>query len=243
MSDSGRKKQATAVLTEADVAGWLKGHPDFLQRNPDLLQHLAPPSRFDGDDSGDDASARVVDLQGFMVSRLQADLARAEDVGRGLIDTAHANLASQKQVHDAAIAALSARDLDQFIEIVTETLPRLLELDAAALCVEAGASATTHPGPLTVLEPGTIDALLGDESLLLRAESPAASSLFGARSAPIRSDALVRLNLTGGTPPALFALGSDTEGTFRPEQATDLLVFLTDVLAACLRRWLDLPPG
>ncbi|MCR3949475.1 hypothetical protein NUK32_21515, partial [Aeromonas caviae] len=53
-----------AGLSEAEVIEWLKQNPDLLARHPDLCEILLPPTAPRGGDN-------VVDLQRFMVQRLQ----------------------------------------------------------------------------------------------------------------------------------------------------------------------------
>lgn len=228
------------VLNEGDVAAYLEDHPDFLQRHPELIRRLAPPSRFEPSPEG----AEVVDMQGFMVSRLQADLARYRDSQDELIQSARSNLSSQLQIHQAVLSVLEARDLEEFIHIVTRDLPLVLDVDALTICVENGGSIEPRHGGLFVLRPGEIDEVFGEgRQVLLRERTEENDRLFGPAAALVRSDALVRLKLTGTAPAAMLALGSRQEARFHPGQGTELLSFLAEVVARCLRRWLDLPPG
>ncbi|WP_416898860.1 MAG: DUF484 family protein [Minwuia sp.] len=242
---AGRDSAATGggdSLTEAEIVAFLLQHPDFLNRHPELLRRLTPPSRFEAESEG----AEVVDMQGFMVTRLQADLDRIRDSQDELIQSARSNLSSQKQIHEAALAVLDARDLEELIHIVTRDLPLALDVDAISICVERE---TEHPGEsrvggMFVLLPGDIDAALGGERrVLLRERAEGTDAFFGPAAALVRSDALVRLELTGTAPAAMLALGSREIGRFHPGQGTELLSFMSEVVARCLRRWLDLPPA
>lgn len=227
-------------LSDDDVVAFLDANPDFLQRHPTLVRSLAPPSRFERKDEG----AEVVDMQGFMVSRLQADLAKVRDSQDELIQSARSNLSSQNQIHEAVLAVLEARDLEEFIHIVTRELPLVLDIDALTVCAEGGGRFEPKQGGLFVLAEGGIDEVLGkDRKVLLRERSEGNEKLFGPAAALVRSDALVRLTLSGTAPPALVALGSREAGRFHPGQGTELLSFLAGVLERCLTRWLDLPPA
>src|SRR3546814_18541700 len=73
-------------LHEAEVVAWLKQHPDLLLRHPDLCDILQPPERRSDDN--------VVDLQRFMVQRLQGALARASNVGTELLAASQIGTAS-----------------------------------------------------------------------------------------------------------------------------------------------------
>lgn len=228
------------ALTDSDVVAFLEANPDFLQRHPALIRRLAPPSRFEAQEEG----AEVVDMQGFMVSRLQADLARVRDSQHELIQSARSNLSSQNQIHEAVLAVLEARDMEEFIHIVTRDLPMVLDVDTLTLCAEASSRFEPKQGGLFVLAEGGVDEVLGEgRKVLLRERSEGNEKLFGPAAALVRSDALVRLTLTGTAPQALVALGSREAGRFHPGQGTELLSFLACVLEKCLVRWLGLPPG
>ena len=56
------------VQTGETVAAYLREHPDFLLRYPDVAPMLTPPSRGDGDG--------VVDFSRFLVDRLRASTSR-----------------------------------------------------------------------------------------------------------------------------------------------------------------------
>jgi uncharacterized protein YigA (DUF484 family) len=229
-----------SLPTDNDVIAFLAANPDFLQRHPALVRRLAPPSRFEPQEEG----AEVVDMQGFMVSRLQADLARVRDSQDELIQSARSNLSTQNQIHEAVLAVLEARDLEEFIHIVTRDLPMVLDVDALTLCAEASGRFEPKQGGLFVLTEGGVDEILGEgRRVLLRENSEGSEKLFGPAAALVRSDALVRLTLTGTAPHALVALGSREAGRFHPGQGTELLSFLASVLEKCLARWLGLPPG
>ena len=64
-------KDAAERLSAAEVADYLKRHPDFLVEHADLIALLTPPSRRQGDN--------VVDMQHFMLDRLRADLQRVTE--------------------------------------------------------------------------------------------------------------------------------------------------------------------
>lgn len=241
MARQGEDTQARPALDETTVAAFLAAHPDFLVRHPELVHMLAAPSRFAAQADG----ASVVDMQTFMVGRLQADLARARRDQDHLIQSARSNLTSQGQIHEAVLAILDARDFEHFIHVVTSDFPLMLDVDAVTLCVEdsdgRGPSTTTG---VFALEPGAVNALLGGERrIVLRAETGGDERLFGPAASLVRSDALVRLSPGRAAPQALLTLGSRERGRFHPGQGTELLAFLAGAVERELRRWLDLPPA
>jgi uncharacterized protein YigA (DUF484 family) len=231
-------------LAAAEVASYLRRHPDFLINRPDLLAVLAPPAR----DMGDG----VVDLQRFMLERLRTDVARLKLVQRKLVTTSRANLQNQTRVHNAVLAMLGATTFEHLITVVTEEMTLLLDIDAVGLCIEmapgkatrlSGANARTLAAGVQMLEPGSVDELLGSgHDVLLRADVVGDPALFGVAAAGlVRSDALVRLRVSTATPIGLVALGARKPGLFHPGQGTELLTFLAQVIEHSIRAWLDLP--
>src|SRR3954467_2453104 len=93
-------KDKARELDGAEVAAYLRRHPDFLANRPDLVAVLAPPER----DLGDG----VVDMQRFMVERLRSDVARLKLVQRKLISPSRNNLTSQGRVHASVLAILGS---------------------------------------------------------------------------------------------------------------------------------------
>jgi uncharacterized protein YigA (DUF484 family) len=222
-------------LDDAAVAAYLREHPDFLRRHPDLLDVLQAPRRDYGDG--------VVDLQKAMMERLRGELARLRESRDDLIQTGRVNMNTQTRIHESVLALLRAKSFEHLIETVTTDLVVMLDLDAITICVEQAPEGRTGAVRRGVLqtEPGAVDQLLGDErDHLLIAELAGANQIFGEAAALIQSAALLRLEIPGA-PAAMLALGSRTPGHFEPNQGTEFLRFLANVLALTIRRWLELP--
>ncbi len=221
-------------LTAAQVVDYLKRHPTFLLRHPELLENQAAPGRARGE--------AVVDLQQFMVERLRRDLTRLRGLQDEMVSNSRDNLSTQDRIHKAALALLSAESFEQLIEIVTTDLAVLLDVDAAALCVEATAEdAPRSVEGVQVLPSGLVDHLLGaGREVLLRDESEGDRAVFGPAAGLVRSDALIRLQIGHNVPVGLLAFGTRHPGYFNAGQGTELLTFLARVLEHCLRQWLGL---
>ncbi|WP_425450353.1 DUF484 family protein [Virgifigura deserti] len=223
-------------VSAAQVIDYLRHHPDFLQRHPELLDGQLPPGRCDGD--------RLIDLQQFMVMRLRHDLARLRADQDDLLANSRDNLSTQDRVHRAALALLSARSFEHLIETVTTDLAILLDVDVVTLGIEA-----TEQSPhraridgVQILEPGTVDSIIGpDRAVLLRDDVRGDELIFAGAAGLVRSDALLRLSVSQRTPTGVLAFGTRHPGYFNPGQGTELLGFLARVLEHCIRTWLDLP--
>ena len=97
--------------TEERIATYLRQHPDFLVRFPDLLDRLAAPSRSRGDG--------VVDMQAFLIERLQAQVLELKGQQEALVAGSRDYLASQNHMHAAATLLLRATTLEHLVQIVT----------------------------------------------------------------------------------------------------------------------------
>ena len=236
---AGKAKNGAAAGDDpsaAQVAGYLRRHPEFLAENPELLEVLASPTRAHGDG--------VLDLQSFLVERLRGEVAEMRDARDDLVRAGRTNMAAQGRIHEAVLALLASKSFEHLIEIVTTDLAILLNLDAVSLGVEqaGGALPPVRLGGLYQLEPDTVDSVIGSgRKVMLRGEIEGDPAIFGAGAGLVASEALIRLDISAATPPALLALGSRQADQFHAGQGTELLVFLAGALEHCVRAWLDLP--
>jgi len=227
---------AGSAADEASVLRFLKTHPDFLNRHPDLLSTLSPPRRPHGDG--------VIDLQHAMLERLRGEVTQLKDVQHALITTTRGNMNSTAQVHACVLTMLESPSFEHLIHVVTQDMPQMLDIDVVALCVESieGDVGPRTPRGIRILDPGEVDHLIGrgrDVTLLDRALGD--PTVFDGGAALVRSAAYARLKISPRTPPGMLALGSRDADTFHPSQATELLGFMASVLALSIRSWLDLP--
>lgn len=217
------------AMTAESVSAWLRRHPDFLIENPELLSFLTPPEFKRGE--------RIVDMQRFMLDRLREEVSVLRRRERQLLSAAEGNAAGQAKVHQAAIAIVGAPDIDALTRIVGSTLPALLDIEAAVLCVEEVAAAPFADA--VVIGRGGIGELAGQKRRIhMRARSGGSADVFGDAADRVKSVAYLRIRPGGATPNLLLALGSGREDGFDPRQATDLLGFLADALEARLRQCL-----
>ncbi len=220
---------------EERIAAYLRQHPDFLVRFPDLLQVLALPSRSRGDG--------IIDMQTFLIERLRTEVRTLEDQQLSIVTVGRNYLASQSQVHAAIAALTEATSLEHLVQIVTIDWVGILDLDVATLCVECDDGGRSYTG-VRCLRPGTVDTLIGRNRVCrLREEMAGEAVIFGSATGLVRSSALLRVRVKSDAPICLLALGSRRENRFRGGQGTELLMFMARILEHCLRGWLDRPLG
>lgn len=233
--EPGHTHRMKDALTPEDVCAYLREHPDFLVQNADLVHHLTPPSL--------DRGRGVVDLQAFMVERLRGEVRHLKDQQRALIGTSRANLNSQNRIHAAVLFLLDAQSFEQLIQTITTDLAVLLDLDVACLVVESNGYDTPHvqTSGVRVVEPGTVSRYLGKADVVLNAAIQGDPEIYGPGAGLVRSEALIRLQVSSETPDGMLAFGSREPDTFHAGQGTELVGFLARVVERVIRGWLELP--
>jgi hypothetical protein len=223
-------------VTAAQVAAYLRRNPDFLARHPELLDVQVSPRRHKGDG--------VVDLQQFMMERMKTDVARLRADQDEIIANSRDNLNTTERIHNAVIALLEAETFEQFIEIVTGDLAFLLEVDVVSLCIELTDVTSRRPkhAGIQFLDRGAVDRLMGrNRKVWLRDEIEGDAEIYGGAAGLVRSDALLRVNVSKVAPAGLIAFGTRHPGYFHTGQGTELMSFLGRIIEFGVRSWLDLP--
>jgi uncharacterized protein len=237
------KDQSTSVsdthgeegINATSVHQWLMKNPEFLKENSELFTPALTAERVS--DEG------VVNMQSFLVERLQKETNQLKNLQGELVSAARNNLNTQKMVHDAVTLILSSTSLSQFVHTLTQQLPEVLDVDVITLCVEDGPVTLPAISGLQRLKRGSIDrAHWNGSAILMRPVAPKSKAVFGPAKELVQSDSLIRLNVPTLYAPAMLAIGSHEEGHFHPEQATDLLAFLATCVQSCLRMWVEHSP-
>lgn len=223
--DDGAKMTESSGESEHEaILHYLRRHPEFLARHPDLLSGMLPPSRFD--------APSVVDMQAFMVTRLKDQMERLRTSAEDIIATTRSNLSSQMRTHAAVLALIEANNLDQVMRALAEDVPMRLDVDAVIVGVEG---ALVPPSPATVrLKYGTVANLLGPREVVLKSDIAGDELIYGGAAPLVRSEALSKLSIGGA--PGLLAIGARQPDAFQPGQGTELLIFLARVIEIVLGR-------
>ena len=216
----------TADMDAQGVLDYLRKNPDFFVHNPELLEVLELPARYSGE--------QIVDLQHEALKRLRAK----QDV---LVDNSRSNMSVQMATHEAILAMLEARTLDEFIGIIQDEIPILLDIDMAAVALEGAVETIdiSSEGMPVLLPTGEVQKRLGDEDVNLIASVQAGDSLFGAARDLVKSVAIARLYPSEAMPAGLLILGAREENTFHPHQGSDLITFMARVAEILVEKWLE----
>jgi len=229
-------------INAREVLRFLEGNPDFLKDHPDLFKKLTAPDRYE-DLS---ASSGVVDLQKVMVHHLQKESKRLTDDQQRLVQSTRQVLSLQKKVHAAVESLLAAPCFESFIHNLAREVPLHLEVDLVGVAIESEELGITgmRTSGIHLLPKGFIDDFMGPKTKLLFEQNIAGDPAFyGAGAGLVRSQALIRLQVSSRCPNAILLLGSRLKTDFKPSIGQEqLYTFLGSCVSHLLRTWLDLPP-
>lgn len=221
-------------LDADDVTQWLKSHPDFLQKNPEAIQYLIPPKQQNG--------KGIADFQTYMIERLKADKTEAIETAKEIVETARHNMNNQTRIHRAVLRLLEAESFEEFIESITADLTTLLDVDITSLVIESDGQKIPHvtlPG-IRIVPAGTLDKWMMGKNILHQSDISGVEIVYGAGANLVRSQVLVRVDVSQKTPPAILAFGSRDPMIFQSGQGTEHVSFLAGVVERCIRSWLHL---
>ncbi|MCB9995074.1 MAG: DUF484 family protein [Rhodospirillales bacterium] len=233
MTDSKDDTSSPSISAD-DIIIWLRANPDFLHEYPEACDLLTPPKEHSG--------KGVIDFQQFMVKRLREDRDGIIEEAREIVETSRANMSNQARIHNAVLMILEARTFEDFIHTIVMDCASLLDVDIISLVIEAEGSVIPHINiaGVHIITPGSIELLMKDQHIILESHIKGIGEIYGGGAGLVKSQALVRLNIARGTPPALIAFGSRDPDMFQPGQATDLILFFTRVIERSFFAWLDL---
>ncbi len=235
MSKTMTNSDLPPSMTAEDVITWLRDNPNFLDQHPEACDLLQPPREHTG--------KGVIDFQQFMVRRLREDRDVIIEEAREIVETSRANMSNQARIHKAVLMLLEARTFEDFIHTVIMDFAAILDVDIISLVVEAEGSVIPHIAISGVhaVTPGSISLLMHEQNIMLESNIRGIGEIYGGGAGLVNSQLLLRLNVAGGTPPAMLAFGSRDPEMFAPGQGTDLIMFLGRVVERCFLKWLDLP--
>ncbi len=222
------------TMTADDVLNWLKANPDFLKKNPEAIDYLVAPKEENG--------RKVADFQSYMIERLKADKSEAIETAKDVVEIARNNMNNQSRIHRAVLRLLEAASFDEFIEIITSDLTALLDVDITTLVVEADGREIPHihTSGIRIVPEGTIDNWMRGKTVLLQDDISGIEPIYGSGATLVRSQTLVRIDVSMHTPPAVIAFGSRDPHLFSPNQGTEQVLFLARVVERQFKTWLML---
>lgn len=236
MSDAMAEVKDERETTVEDVLLYLKANPKFLQQHPEAYDYLVPPKN-----NGEGKNVR--DFQSAMIERLKNDKERVLDTTRTLVENARNNMNNQQRIQNVVLRLLEARTFDEFIEVITMDMAAMLDTDISVLVVEAQGGDIPHVlnSGIRVVPEGTIDRWMGGHDALLQSHISGIEPIYGGAYSLVQSQALLRVDISLNTPPAILAFGSRDPDMFQDGQGTEQVSFLARVVERAFRSWLNLP--
>ncbi|WP_134678519.1 DUF484 family protein [Paracoccus ravus] len=229
-----------AVDLPEDLRARLLARPELILSDRDLMRALIGAREADFGDN-------VVDIRGRAMEALETRLDRLETAHESVISTAYENQSGMNTIHRAVLSLLEPMDFDAFLENLESAVAPILRVETLRLIMETNAPETRPDlsGPLTIVASGTIAEMIsggrraprGDD-IILRRVAEQSEALHGNARAPIRSEALLPIDLGVGRFPALLLMGSSDGARFSPAHGTDLLRFFGQAFRLVLISWL-----
>ncbi|ABL70587.1 MULTISPECIES: DUF484 family protein [Paracoccus] len=232
-------QEPAAELTE-EIRARLLARPELILSDRDLMRALIGAREAE-------VGENVIDIRGRAMQALESRLDRLEAAHESVISAAYDNQSGMNTIHRAVLSLLEPMDFEEFLENLDIAVAPILRVETLRLVMESG-GAIPEPedgGPLVIAPAGTVAGLIsggrrmprGDDIVLRRAV-PETLPFHGEARAPIRSEALLPIDLGPGRFPALLLMGSADIGRFNPAQGTDLLRFFGQAFRLVLISWL-----
>ena len=131
---------------------------------------------------------------------------------------------------------------EELVEVVTQDFPALLNVDTVNLIIESTSDEipfVSNAG-IRFAKPGTVEKWLSTGDALLQNDIHGHEDIFGPGAGLVRSQALIRLEISENTQSAIIAFGSRDPELFQPNQAVDHVGFLAQVTERLFRIWLGI---
>jgi len=223
-------------LNAQEVITFLRETPDFLDDHPEAIEALLPPKKRP-------RKGEVADFRAYLIERLKNEKEKVMETTKSLVETSRANMNNQQRIHKAVLRLLEAQNFNDFIHAITMDLASLLDVDIAVLVVEADGQSIPHvqTSGIRVVPEGTVDKWMSDKSVLLQDNISGIEAIYGGGATLVKSQILLRIDVSMDTPPAILAFGAREADMFQEGQATDQILFLARVIERAMRAWLCLP--
>jgi hypothetical protein len=231
MSQPKGQAFAEEGFSEADVADYLKSHPDFFERHLTLLRRLRVPHQ------SDSTTVSLVERQVSVLRQRNDELERqlAE-----LFDVAKANNELLDNIHDLAIRFLRVDGAEARLEQLEDALRESFGAERAVLVLFADAdrAPVARPGFLKSFDRN--DPALTPFATFLRSSRPRCGLLrdrqkellFDREADSIRSAAMVPIGENSKL--GFLTVGSKDPNQFHTGQRVDFLARLGELVAIAL---------
>lgn len=224
MSTRRSTSPEAASLEAADIAAYLKEHPDFFEQYPQILALMRVTH------AGTGTAVSLIERQ---VSVLRDQNKSLERKLLELVQIARANEQLSRQLHDFASELLGTKSLSDVIAVAQDKIRELFNTDFVALRV---LDAVSDDFAISMDEEsleGLFEELIHDNKPVCgRLGAQQSEFLFAGNAGEIRSAALIPLHAAG--PLGLLALASRNPQQFSPSMGGLFLSHLGDLVSSAL---------
>lgn len=230
MSQSKSGAVAPSVSAEADIADYLRSHPDFFERHANLLVGLRLPHRTGG-------AVSLVERQVSMLRQRSSELERQL---KDLLAVAQQNNDLVERIHQLSVKLLRQHDPAGRLEQLEISLREDFAAEQAVLVLFEDEHGETVSRPGFTLRIARDDPALGPFSAFLRAARPRCGPirdrqkalLFPREVDTIVSAAMVPLGPSGER--GFLAIGSRDPEHFHPAKRVDFLARIGELVTVAL---------
>jgi hypothetical protein len=205
---------------ESTVAAYLRAHPDFFQRNPEVLADLHVSHVTGG-------AVSLIEHQ-VGVLRRQLDTERSR-LGH-LISRARDYESLSNRLHGLVLQIIPAVDLPQLRSALEDALSR--EFSAEAVTLKLFPIDPAPDGQTDPLTREFLEFLDREHALCGPLTEDKNRVLFGDLGAGVHSAALIPIRASGGS--GVLAIGAADPERFKPDMGTDLLDRLGEIVSGKL---------
>ena len=200
----------------------------FLAENPDFLNQIAAkgPKKGVADD-------KIVDLTPAIARRARNEARQIGLQNRSILSLASENMVNWRRLHYAALALLTAGDINQLFHVVDNEFPPIFDLDSCHLIsASTNSTLTLLSGPILCPD-DILTALTGGKSIVLGAPKSPLCTLLGMVPASVAIIALPD-QLADPVARTLLVLCGQEKSSFTPDLSSDLLVLLAELVGVTL---------
>lgn len=218
-------------FAEADVATYLRSHPDFFERHTPLLLRLRLPH------GAGDSTVSLVERQVAMLRQRNGELERQL---KNLVAVAKANDALVENIHHLSVKLMRAEGLRAKLEQLENSLREDFSSEHAVLILFSGENVPPIPRSGFARELAPEDPVLRPFSAFLRAARPRCGVLrdrqkellFERDAHSIVSAAMVPLG--AGAKIGFLVIGSGDPDHFHPGKRMDFLSRIGELISVAL---------
>ena len=230
MTRRGQERAVASVLTDRDVAEYLRSHPDFFDRHPRVLLDLELHHR---------PGRAAVSLVQRQVAMLRSRNEELHAQLKELVAVAKDNHELVEKIHQLAVSMLAEVDVEQRIQVLRTGLKKDFEVKNAVLILfTAPCAIPAHDRFIKIVDrrdprlKSFAGLLKSDQPLCVRLRPVQRRFAFGDVDEEIHSAALIPLGRHAGR--GFIVIGSRDPDYFHPGKRTDYLRRLGEVVSMAL---------